>query len=204
MQFTFTATVEIEVERSEGKFASRDELAEQLLEAIQEALDSADPGSLEGEMGGQYEVTMFEATVEEQEQPKPVKRRKGVTKVEYRLQEPEPIVPVIDPPPNLTDADLARMDEAVRNDAEAMARQVQAAPTMPEPKRRSDLPLVPPSTEWRRVVTKTPPEVLALDCPKCQARAGEPCRGRSGDGRPVPRVAHAERYTPVTITEADL
>lgn len=76
MQFTFTATIEVEVERSEGKFASRDELAEQLLEAIQEALDSADPGSLEGEMGGQYEVAMFEATVEEQEQPKPVKRRK--------------------------------------------------------------------------------------------------------------------------------
>lgn len=50
MRFEFVVLVE--VERSEGKFASRDELAEQ----IQEALDSADPGTLEGENGGVYDV----------------------------------------------------------------------------------------------------------------------------------------------------
>jgi hypothetical protein len=64
MHFTFT--VEVDAERTEGKFASRDELAEQ----IQEALESADPGSLEGDNGGQYELTW---EVEEQEQ-KPRKR----------------------------------------------------------------------------------------------------------------------------------
>ena len=50
MRFTFT--VEVEVSRIEGKFATRDELAEQ----IQEALESADPGDLEGENGGVYAV----------------------------------------------------------------------------------------------------------------------------------------------------
>jgi hypothetical protein len=50
MRWTFT--VEIEVARDEGKFASRDELGEQILDAI----ESADPGNLEGENGGQYSV----------------------------------------------------------------------------------------------------------------------------------------------------
>jgi hypothetical protein len=40
----FTYTVSVSVERDEGKFASRDEVAEQL----QEALESADPGSVDG------------------------------------------------------------------------------------------------------------------------------------------------------------
>lgn len=40
----FSFTVNIEVERECGKFMSRDEVAEQL----QEALDGADPGSVEG------------------------------------------------------------------------------------------------------------------------------------------------------------
>lgn len=56
MKFRFQ--VEIEVERIEGKFATRDELGEQLLEAI----ESADPGSVEGDNGGQYEVILFETT----------------------------------------------------------------------------------------------------------------------------------------------
>lgn len=51
-----TLTVTIEVERSEGKFASREELTEQLVTE----LEGADPGSLEGENGGQYDVTSFE------------------------------------------------------------------------------------------------------------------------------------------------
>jgi hypothetical protein len=56
MRFVFQ--VEIEVERTEGKFASRDELSEQLAEAI----ESADPGSVEGDNGGQYEVIAFEVS----------------------------------------------------------------------------------------------------------------------------------------------
>jgi hypothetical protein len=54
MQFSFT--VNVETERTEGKFASKDELADQ----IQEAIESADPGELEGENGGTYEVTSWE------------------------------------------------------------------------------------------------------------------------------------------------
>lgn len=54
MQFTFTVSVELE--RSEGKFASRDELSEQIIESI----SSADPGSLYGDNGGIYEVVDWE------------------------------------------------------------------------------------------------------------------------------------------------
>lgn len=54
MRFTFT--VEVEVERIEGKFASREELADQ----IYEALDQAQLDSVEGDAGGQYEVTAWE------------------------------------------------------------------------------------------------------------------------------------------------
>lgn len=52
----FRYTVDIEVERVQGKFASRDELGEQL----EQALLDADPGSVEGENGGEYEVTGYE------------------------------------------------------------------------------------------------------------------------------------------------
>lgn len=48
--------VKVRVERTEGKFASRDEIAERIMEA----LEGADPGSLEGENGGQYEVSEWE------------------------------------------------------------------------------------------------------------------------------------------------
>ena len=72
---TFTFTVTVEVERTQGKFATREELAEQLREAI----EGADPGQLEGDNGGEYEVSSFE--VEETETPKPERRRKvsGIT-----------------------------------------------------------------------------------------------------------------------------
>ena len=59
MRFRFV--VEVEVNRTEGKFATREELADQLREAI----ESADPGQLEGENGGQYDVESFD--VDEQE-----------------------------------------------------------------------------------------------------------------------------------------
>jgi hypothetical protein len=51
-------TVDAEVLRTEGKFASRDELEAQLIEALEEA----DPGSLEGDEGGQYEVSDWAVT----------------------------------------------------------------------------------------------------------------------------------------------
>lgn len=57
----FTYVVEVEVERTEGKFATRDELGEQILEA----LSGADPGQLEGENEGQYEVTDWEVNEQE-------------------------------------------------------------------------------------------------------------------------------------------
>jgi hypothetical protein len=56
MRFRFA--VEVEVEREEGKFASRDELADELREAIEQA----DPGSVEGGNGGVYNVIVWEVT----------------------------------------------------------------------------------------------------------------------------------------------
>lgn len=53
-----TFTVCVEVERTEGKFASREELTDLLREEI----EGSDPVSLEGENGGQYEVVSFEVT----------------------------------------------------------------------------------------------------------------------------------------------
>jgi len=57
MRLTFT--VEVEVERVQGKFASRDEISEQLLEAV----EGADPGSVDGvgvDGDSEYEVTSWE------------------------------------------------------------------------------------------------------------------------------------------------
>ncbi len=61
----FTFLVEVEVERMEGKFASRDELADWLLEAI----EGSDPGSFSGGQDGtsEYETVSFEVTEQEQE-----------------------------------------------------------------------------------------------------------------------------------------
>lgn len=53
MRFVFV--VEVEVERDSGPFASKDELADQLVEAI----EGADPGSLDGDAGGSYSVSDF-------------------------------------------------------------------------------------------------------------------------------------------------
>lgn len=71
MRFTFT--VEVEVERTEGKFASRDEVSEALVEAI----ESADPGSVDGvgaDGTSTYEVVSFDVTEEPQA---PVRRRRS-------------------------------------------------------------------------------------------------------------------------------
>jgi hypothetical protein len=50
---SFSFTVNVTAERDEGKFASKDELRDQ----CREALEGADPGTIEGENGGQYSVT---------------------------------------------------------------------------------------------------------------------------------------------------
>jgi len=50
-------TIEVELERIEGKFATKEELAEQLVEEL------TDPGiTLEGENGGQYEITGWDVS----------------------------------------------------------------------------------------------------------------------------------------------
>lgn len=51
MRFEFKVTAE--VERYEGKFASRADLGDQ----IREAIEQADPGDLTGEAGGSYSIT---------------------------------------------------------------------------------------------------------------------------------------------------
>jgi hypothetical protein len=54
----FVFIVTVEVEREEGRFASRDELQEQIVEA----LESADPQTVEGGNGGVYNVVTWEVT----------------------------------------------------------------------------------------------------------------------------------------------
>ena len=51
MRFKFE--VEVEVTRAQGLFATRDEIRDQ----IQEALEGADPGTYSGDGGGEYETT---------------------------------------------------------------------------------------------------------------------------------------------------
>lgn len=56
MRFRFE--IDVEIERITGKFATRDEMAEQ----IEEAIASANPDSLTGENEGEYEVVLWEVT----------------------------------------------------------------------------------------------------------------------------------------------
>jgi hypothetical protein len=61
MTSRFKFTVEVSLERVEGKFASRDEMAEQ----IQEALDSANPSTVDGigsDGTSSYEVSDWEVS----------------------------------------------------------------------------------------------------------------------------------------------
>lgn len=73
MNFSFT--VEVEVTRIEGKFATRDEMEGQ----IASALDDANPGSLDGDNGGSYEITDW-SVMENTPMPK-VKAKKAPTPV---------------------------------------------------------------------------------------------------------------------------
>jgi hypothetical protein len=57
----FTFTVTVEVERESGKFMSRDEVQEQL----QEALEGADPGEVNGGPDGDTVMTVIEWNVAE-------------------------------------------------------------------------------------------------------------------------------------------
>lgn len=56
MKFDFT--VSVEVSRTQGKFASRDDIGEK----IREALDDANPGDIEGDEGGEYNVDSWDVT----------------------------------------------------------------------------------------------------------------------------------------------
>lgn len=58
MHFTFTLSVTID--RTEGKFATRDELQDQLTEELDGTLSVI---QLEGENGGRYEVTDYNIEV---------------------------------------------------------------------------------------------------------------------------------------------
>lgn len=73
MSMSFTFTVTVEVERTQGKFATREELAEQIIAE----LEGANPGTLEGENGGEYEVSDF--SVEETPELKMPRKRRNVT-----------------------------------------------------------------------------------------------------------------------------
>lgn len=73
MHFTVNANVDIEVDRVAGKFASRDELEAAILEAVTDALEQGDPGSLEGEDGGEYETVEWTVNVSVEEY-RPVRR----------------------------------------------------------------------------------------------------------------------------------
>lgn len=58
MRFEFKVVAQ--VERTQGKFATKDELSDQ----IQEWLEGANEGNLEGDNGGEYEVTDWSVDAE--------------------------------------------------------------------------------------------------------------------------------------------
>lgn len=60
MHFRFV--VEVEVERTTGKFATRDEMAEQ----IQEALEGAVPGDYQGANDGEYTTSSWTVSEEDE------------------------------------------------------------------------------------------------------------------------------------------
>lgn len=87
MKFTFT--VEIEVERSQGKFATHEEIAD----TIQTALEDADPGQYEGENGGQYETSSWEVSENPPNLPAKSAKKKRVQEVVIHPAAPPFIVP---------------------------------------------------------------------------------------------------------------
>jgi len=71
MRFDFT--VSVEVERTSGPFASRDEIEEQIIEM----LEQADGGSFYGDSGGEYETVDWEVTAQEAPRSKKKAAKKG-------------------------------------------------------------------------------------------------------------------------------
>lgn len=69
MEFSFI--VNASVERSQGRFSTREDIEEQLIEA----LDSANPGSITGENDGEYEVTDWSVEDNNQKPGKPLSAR---------------------------------------------------------------------------------------------------------------------------------
>jgi hypothetical protein len=59
MRFRFT--VDVEVERTQGKFAAREEIAAKLLEAIEDA----NPNDISTDADAEYSVSSWETTEEE-------------------------------------------------------------------------------------------------------------------------------------------
>lgn len=60
----FRYTVEVEVEREQGKFASRDEISEE----IKDAIEGSDPGSISGvgsDGDSEYSVIQWDVTEED-------------------------------------------------------------------------------------------------------------------------------------------
>ena len=70
MRFEFKVTIEIE--RDQGKFAARDEIAT----LIQEALEGADYGSWSGDNGGEYSTQTWDVEEVVEEKPKRENRAK--------------------------------------------------------------------------------------------------------------------------------
>jgi hypothetical protein len=68
MAHDFTFLVRVTIERTQGKFAPRDEMEE----AIKEALDGADLGDWTSGEGGEYSISSWES--EAYEEPKPAKK----------------------------------------------------------------------------------------------------------------------------------
>lgn len=58
MRFKFNVVVEVEVEREQGKFASKDEIRDQL----DQVLLDADPGSITADAGGEYNTVLWEVS----------------------------------------------------------------------------------------------------------------------------------------------
>ena len=80
---TFRFVVNVSVNRTQGKFASREEIEQQ----IQEALEGADPGSYEGENGGEYETDSWEVECTDADERESTRKRKPQpvgTSSEYR------------------------------------------------------------------------------------------------------------------------
>lgn len=65
MAMRFTYTVEVEVERIQGKFASRDEISEAIASALEEVEGNIYVSGIGADGDSEYEVVLFEFNEEE-------------------------------------------------------------------------------------------------------------------------------------------